>query len=222
MKISEAYLQFVNQVNRNLTNNNVSVDKPRFIILFNDIQNRYVEWLLEKRNEDSIRYVQHLLVPNKKLSKFESSHIYDSFTLPEDYFDLANLHVHASNKSCNNIEMIAREVKSEDVEELYFDDSQQPDLAYRQTFYHNADGKVLVYKKGFDVQDAELSYYKYPKKVDIAGYTKLDGTASEDIDPEFDDKATGRILIAMSKEFSAINDDGQGFQIDSNRLFTSI
>lgn len=94
MKIENAYLQFVNQVNRNLTNNNVNVDRPRFIMLFNDISNRYVEWILEKRNEDAIRYISILLETNKKLKKEGSRHNYDEFELPKDYFDLANLHVH--------------------------------------------------------------------------------------------------------------------------------
>lgn len=222
MKVEDAYLQFVNQVNRNLTNNNINVDKPRFVLLFNDIQNRYVEWVLEKRNEDAIRYVQALLVPNKKLVKLGSKHIFDEFTLPDNYFDLANIHIHASNGSCKDIKLVPREVKSENVEEKYNDKYQKPNLGWRRTFYHTADNKVLVYKTDFDIQEAFLSYYRYPVQVDIQGYTRADQTASQNVDPELDDKAVGRILVAMAKEFSAINEDAQGYQLDNNRLFTSI
>lgn len=222
MKVEDAYLQFVNQVNRNLTNNRINVDKPRFVLLFNDIQNRYVEWILEKRNEDAIRYVHPLLETYKKLVKSGSKHTHDEFTLPEDYFDLANLHVHASNGKCSEIELNPREIKVENVEEKYNDEYQKPDLAYRQTFYHTADNKVLVYKTDFEIQEAFLSYYRYPVQVDIEGYIRADQTTSQSVDPEWDDKVVGRILIAMAKEFSAINQDTQGYQLDNNRLFTSI
>lgn len=222
MKIENAYLQFLNLVNRNITNNKVNVDKPRFIILYNDVANRYVEWILEKRNEDAIRYVAPLLVPNKKLSKKGSQHTYDDFLLPDDYFDLANLHIHASNAGCGGVEVKAWEVKSEDVEEKYHDKFQEPSLPWRETFYHTADNKVLVYKKDFSVQEAFLSYYRYPVQVDIEGYTHIDGTPSQSVHPELGDKVIGRILLAMSKEFSAINGDSQGYQVDNARLFSAI
>lgn len=222
MTIEDAYLQFLNQVNRNATNNRVNVDKPRFIILFNDIQNRYVEWILEKRNEDVIRYIAPLLEPNKSLTKVSTKHTYDEFSLPDDYFDLANLHIHANNSKCKNIEIKGWEIKVEDVEEAYNDEFQKPSLAWRETFYHTGDGNIQVYKEGFTIQAAFLSYYRYPTQVDIEGYTKSDGTSSQSIDPELDDKVVGRILIAMAKEFSAINEDARGYQIDNSRLFSSI
>ena len=128
MKIDEAYLQFVNLVNRNLTNNNLSVDKPRFIIIFNDIQNRYLEWILEKRNEDAIRYVSPLLVLDKKLPKVSSNTRHDDFKLPDDYFDLSNLNVFASNSSCNNVELKCWEIKNEDLEESYNDKYNEPSI----------------------------------------------------------------------------------------------
>lgn len=220
--IENVYQQFLNQVNRNATNNRINVDKPRFVLLFNDIQNRYVEWILEKRNEDVIRYVAPLLKPNYKLTKSSTSHTYDEFTLPSDYFDLANLHVHASNDNCKDIEVKAWEAKIEDVEEIYNDEFQKPSLAWRETFFHTGNGKVQIYKKDFKIQEAFLSYYRYPKQVDISGYIKLDGSSSQSINPEFDDKVVGRILIAMAKEFSAINEDANGYQIDNSRLFSSI
>tara|TARA_R110000772_G_scaffold59348_9_gene134410 strand:+ start:2216 stop:2884 length:669 start_codon:yes stop_codon:yes gene_type:complete len=222
MKIENAYLQFLNLVNRNMTNNKVNVDKPRFIILYNDVANKYVEWILEKRNEDAIRYVAPLLVPNKKLSNRRSKHTYDEFALPDDYFDLANLHIHAGGKSCGGVELKAWEIKAEDVEEKYNDKFQEPSLPWRDTFYHTADNKVLVYKKDFSIQEAFLSYYRYPVQVDIIGYTHIDGTPSQSVHPELGDKVIGRILLAMSKEFSAINGDSQGYQVDNARLFSAI
>ena len=38
MTIQETYLRFLNKVNKNFINDNISVDKGRFIILFNSSQ----------------------------------------------------------------------------------------------------------------------------------------------------------------------------------------
>lgn len=222
MKIEDAYLQFVNQVNRNLTNNNINVDKPRFILLFNDIFNRYVEWILEKRNEDAIRYISPLLILDKGLVKLESRPRYQEFQLPDNYFDLANLTVFAGNDICKTVRLKTWEVKSEDIEEKYHDSYNEPSLEYTETFYHTSDKMVAVYRKGFEIKEALLSYYRYPIQVDIEGYTRADGSISQSIDPELDDKVVGRVLIAMSKEFSAINNDPNHYQTDSDRLFTAI
>lgn len=222
MTISDAYLQFVNQVNRNLTNNNLSVDKPRFILLYRDIEKRYVEWILEKRNEDQIRYISPLLVPHKELSKVGSKTEYDEFKLPSDYFDLSNLHVMAGNGSCSDVRLKTWEIKNEDYEEVFFDENNTPSLKARETFYHTANKNVLVYKKDFSIQKALLSYYRYPVQVDIEGYVHSDGTQSQNIDPELDDKVVGRILVAMAKEYSAINKDPNQYRVDSDRLFSPI
>lgn len=222
MKIEDAYLQFVNQVNRNLTNNNINVDKPRFILLFNDISLRYLEWVLEKRNEDAIRYVSPLLTLEKKLSKLGSEVTHDKFKLPDDYFDLANLRVNAKSGSCGDANLKTWEAKSEDVEEIYNDVHNEPSLPWRETFYLTTNGKVAIYKKDFDIKEAFLSYYRYPVKVDIAGYIHIDGSASQNVDPELDDKVIGRILVAMSKEFAAINGDANSYKMDSDRLFAPI
>lgn len=222
MKIEEAYLQFLNEVNKNSTNNKISVDKPRFIILFNDIQNRYLEWILEKRNDDSIRYVSPLLVLNRNIPKVSSSERHDDFELPSDYFDLSNLSVLAKNTSCNSIRLKTWELKNDDLEETYNDDFNCPTVKWRETFYTTASNKVSVYKKDFDITKAELSYYKYPRKVDIEGYFHLDGSPSQNIDPELDDKAVGRIIVGMAKEFSSINDDTASYQLESDKLFKKI
>lgn len=222
MKIEDAYLQFVNLVNRNATNNNLSVDKPRFIMMYNDITNRYIEWILEKRNEDQIRYISPLLKKGKSLTKASTEEIYDTFELPSDYFDLSNLQVYAKTSSCGEVRLKTWEVKDDDTEEVFFDNDNEPSLVHRETFYTTADGKVVVYKKDFQLTKALLSYYRYPIQVDIEGYTHADGTQSQNVDPELDDKVVGRILLAMSKEFSAINNDVNSYQIDNDRLFSPI
>lgn len=222
MTIEQAYLQWLQLVDRNLTNNNISADKPRFIMAFNSLQNRYLEWLLEKRNEDAIRYASPLLEPNKNLQKSASTPSYESFDLPTDYFDFANLAVFASKGGCKDQRVFTFEVKSEDVEELLADVDNRPSFEYRETFYYTASNKINVFKTDFSIDKAQLTYYRYPKKVDIVGYIKEDGSSSSSVDPEWDDKSVTRILIAMSKEYVANNADANKYQIERDRLFSQV
>lgn len=221
MTIEEAYIKYLDLVNRNATNNNINVDKPRFIILFNDMQNRYLEWILDKRNKDDIRYVQLMLVNNYKLSENLNEDVYTSFTLPENYFNFSNLRVKAKKGKCSGRNMLVYEAKSENREELLNDEFNKPSFEYSETFYYFSNDSVLIYKDDFEIEDAKLSYYRYPQKVDIDGYVHLDNSASVTIHPEWDDKVTIRILIAMAREFAAINSDAGQYQLDKDRLFTS-
>jgi hypothetical protein len=222
MTIQEAYLAFIDTVNRNATNNNLNVDKARFVISFNETQIRYLEWLLNKRNEDVIRHASPMLVLDKNLIKSSSSDNHDNFDLPKDYFDLSNLTVYASSKKCKNSKMQSFEVKGENIDELLSDEFNKPSFYYRETFYLTNSNDVSVYKDNFSIDKVKLSYYRYPNKVDIEGYEKIDGSNSSDINPEWDDKSANRIIVAMAKDFFAANGESNKYTIEKDRLFSDI
>jgi len=221
MTIGDAYIQFLILVNRNATNNQVNVDLPRFVKLFNNIQNKFVEWILEKRNEDDIRDIQRILVIETALAEISSEDSHNKFALPSDYFNFANITALASTECCKNERMLVWEVKSEDVEEKLNDKHNEPSFEARETFFYFTSNAVAVYKKNFDISGVLLSYYRYPRQVDIAGYVdRLTQQPSANIDPEFDDKVVNRILLAMAKEFTGINENAQGYNLAKDRLFT--
>lgn len=222
MKINEAYIHFLDLVNRNATNNNINVDKFRFVNLFNKVNIEYVSWILEKRNEDVIRHISPLLILEKSLKIKESKTTHSLFTLPSDYFELANLHVTASQGECKREKIYTFEVKSENIEELLSDTNNKPSFKFRETFYFTSSNSVAIYKDDFTIDQANLSYYRYPKQVDIKGYIHTDGNSSKDIHPELDDKIVHKILTAMSKQFSATNGDQLGYQLSKDKLFSEI
>jgi hypothetical protein len=220
MTIGETYIRFLQLVNRNATNNKINVDKVRFVLLFNDIQNRFVRWKLDKRNEDEIREIQRLLVQESPLVLNQSRDTHNSYSLPENYFDFANVWAKAKNDCCDPRRIHLFEVKSEDVEEKLTDVNTQPSFEFNESFYYFSNDSILIYKKDFEIDKVYLTYYRYPTQIDIEGYIPLDGTTPQNIDPEFDDKVVNQILVAMAKEFSAINADTAGYQLDKDRLFT--
>jgi len=218
MTIQETYLAFLQLVNRNATNNNVNVDLYRFVRIFNDMQNRFVEWKLDKRNDDSIRDIHLLLIPELPLEATGSTENTTRFELPSNFFDFANISAEASTDCCKD-RILVYEVKSEDTEELYNDKYSEPSFEWRESFGYLSEDTFTVFKKGFEIERILLTYYRYPRQVDIEGYPKQDNTPSTNIDPEFEDAITNRILLAMAKEFSAINGDAQGYSLDKDRLF---
>jgi hypothetical protein len=224
MNITEAFLQFRQLVNRNNTNNNVSVDKPRFIQMFNDIQNRYLDFLLSnKRGDDSIRRagIFHNTESLQLISSNESHR--NLYKLPSNYFDLSNLEILCTKGGCKKQSFHTFEVKTEDLQELLNDKFSEPSFEYRETFYHiSGDSAISIYKKDFTIDSVNLLYYRYPKNVDIEGYIKSDESNSTNINPEWEDRDVSKILMAMSSEFSAINSDQTGYTFAKDRLFQSI
>jgi len=222
MTIERAYLTYLQLVNRNFTNDNVDVDRSRFIIAFNYVQQRYVEWILEKRNEDDLRDLQELLVLDAKLVKQQTVLNHCDYTLPLNYFNLSSLKVFGSKQSCKDVRLFTHEIKNDNVEEYLADCHNEPSFDYQETFYTLNSGTVSVYFKNFDITKTHLSYYRYPTEVNISGFIDLEGNDTVDIDPEFSDRIVHRILIAMSKDYSAINDESNKYQIDKDRLFSKI
>lgn len=220
MTASQAYIRFLQLVNRNNTNNNVNVDRERFVMMYNNNQNRYVEWVLEKRNEDDIRDIQILLTKDVPLLLQNSGDRFQTYGLPTNYFDFANLNAKAKNVCCPADDIHLVEVKSEDVEELWIDTNNQPSFTWRETFYHLSANSVILYRKDFDITNVNLTYYRYPRQIDLDNYINADGNPSSNVDPEFDDKVVDRILLATSKEFAAITSDANAYQMDKDRLFT--
>ena len=224
MTIERAYVEFLMLVNRNATNNKTNVDKARFVILFCNSQIKYLEKVLEKRNEDEIRHVQKLLVRDLPVVfvPSKSGDNYSAFALPENYFDFSNIVAIAKNDYCSGRKMTLIEAKSEDTEERWKDSNSNPSFEFAESYYHFSEDTVLLFKDGFEYEEVALTYYRYPVPVEIEGYKKEDGSVSTiNVDPELDNKVVRKILIDMEKEFSAINSDPQGYQMSKDRLFTT-
>ena len=218
----QAYIKFLQKVNKNLTNDNIAVDRGRFVLIYNETQNKFVEWVLEKRNEDDIRDIHQLLVKDSKLDKDRFLLNHQDFKLPEDYMSFVNIQVFGGVEGCKGNKIGVTEVKSENVEELLLDENNKPSFKFRDTFYTLAGEKVNVYTDNFEVDNCYLTYYRYPRPIDIKGYIKTDNTASRDINPELEDRIVDRILSAASKEFNINNDNLQRVQFDKDRIFSEI
>ena len=113
MNINETYLKFLNKVNKNFINDNISVDKGRFVITFNEAQNKYTSLTIKENNTSSIRNIQFLKVKNGELSKSSSNEDFDSFSLPSNFFRFVNVRAKAKKGSCTDYFDILFEAKGD-------------------------------------------------------------------------------------------------------------
>ena len=220
--VGQIYLRWLNKVNKNSTNDNVIADKGRFVEIFNEAQNRYMEWILEKRNEDDIRYIQKLRTPDKKLKKGRTILNHCDFELPEDYFEFDNLQVFGAGDGCKEDKIHVFEAKQENVEELLCDEANKPSFPYRETFYTITDDHVNVYFEDFSISKVYLTYYRCPVQIDIEGYIRHDGTQSTNINSEWDDRVINRILNAATQQFHLNSDNLQRIQFDKDSIFSKV
>jgi len=213
------YLKLLQKANENFTNDNIALDKSRAYLLINEASNKFVEWNLKKRNEDSIRDIQQLLVDDKLL-EIKNSHLeHTNFKLPENYFDFSNLTVLATKGKCKDKKILPLEIKDENKHLLEFDYNNKPSFEYRETFYNLSENNVKIYKSDFEITKAYLSYYRKPKEIDFEGYIKADGSPSVNSDPEWSDVIMDRIISIAVKDFNSLM-GRQTIDIDKDRIIS--
>lgn len=220
MTIQEAYLRSLQKNEQNLANGGIKLDPGRFVLLFNEAQDRLIRYYLNRKDDETIRSIQTLLVYWESLKKV--SHIDDpestSFGLPDDYLWFSNIKGAFSYKGCEVGDFVMWEAKNENVHELLGDDNNRPSFGYRETFYTIGDGKVVVYEDGFRTDEVRMTYYRNPVRVDLAGYINAAGERSTDIDPELPDPLVEEILDMVAKQFNLNENELQRYRFDKDNV----
>lgn len=218
MKIKKIFLDVKQLLEKNLTNNNLYIDEARFVNYFNFVKNKIQNYYLNKRDGDEIRFMSPYLIKKDNLIETEDEDYFQTFSLPDDYFDFVNIEVKASKGSCKNEILLANEVKAENTHLYLNDENTKPSFLYRETFYHFSEKGVTIYKDDFKISKVYLDYYKKIGEVDIAGYVKEDGTQSTDVDTDIPDNLIPIFVNAIVKAFSQSQGDLNNYQISNNEL----
>lgn len=220
MTIQEAYLRSLQKNEQNLANGGIKLDPGRFVLLFNEAQDRLIRYYLNRKDDETIRSIQTLLVYWKSLNKV--NHIDDpestSFSLPDDYLWFSNIKGSFYYNGCEVGDFVMWEAKNENVHELLGDDNNRPSFDYRETFYTIGDGKVVVYEDGFRTEEVRMTYYRNPVRVDLAGYINAAGERSTDIDPELPDPLVEEILDMVAKQFSLNENELNRYSMDKDNV----
>lgn len=217
MILEEVYGRFIIKINKNAQTDNIQCDRGRFVEIYNEEKNKWLEWTLEKRNDDDIRYAQILLVHDKEITSSKTNDDSQEFKLPEDYFDLVSTSAIASSKCCQKQKLDLYELKGENKNLELQDESSKPSFDYRESLYQLASNYVIVYKNDFTIDNIKLSYYKYPIKIELQNPEDPESGFKEGITLLLDNKVIDRIISMCAASFD-LNNDNQKFQAGKQRV----
>lgn len=219
MSPNQVYESFIIKANANAQTDNVSVDRGRFVKIFNEASNKFVEWILEKQNGDEIDYIQALLTTTKITNNIKKEG-YQLFALPKNFFDLSTVSARATGGCCENISMTLTEIKSGNEDVILNDSASEPSIDYRETSYYLEGGKVKIFTKDFNIDSATVTFYKYPEQISIIEEDDPESQFKDsDKELKLDNKALDRIISIATADYS-LNTSNPKFQLDKSRVVT--
>lgn len=221
MTTQTAFDKFQIKVNKNFETGSIAIDRGRFVMLFNESQNKLIEYILDKKNEDDIRYIQKILISDFPISSSESKMEYQKFTLPEDYFDFSNVNCYSSQGECQNKKMFLYEIKDDDKNEILQDEFNKPSFEARESLFNITSDNLRVYIENFTIDKVLLSYYRYPVQLKLIDDENPESDFDDSINPEFDDKFVDRVISIASGE-SELNVSNPKTQADKARAINKI
>ncbi len=223
MQAERAYEKFQVKVDNNFETSKVAVDRGRFVLLMNESMNKMTENILDRKKDDELRYIQKLLVKDKKVSRDipKTTADLDYFPLPQDYFDFSSAFTKATQKSCEHQKIYLYEIKDDNSTAIMSDEFNKPSFIARESPFISASDNIVVYKEDFVNEELYLSYYRYPVQIRLLD----DNNPESEFDPtyeiEFDDKFVDRI-ISMAVSEARINDGDVSYQINKQQAIQKL
>ncbi len=217
MVLEEVYGKFIIKINKNAQTDNIQCDRGRFVEIYNEEKNKWLEWTLDKRNDDDIRYAQILLTLGEVIFSSKVNIDSQEFKLPKEYFDIADVYAIATSDCCEKQKIDLYELKAENTSLELQDESSKPSFDYRESLYQIASGNILVYKDDFTIDNIKLSYYKYPTKIELQNQEDPESGFKAGITLLLDNKVIDRIISMCAASFD-LNNDNQKFQAGKQRV----
>lgn len=205
MKTSELYNRFLIKSEKNSINDNVSVDRGRFVELYNEHQFRFVEYIYEKKNEDDLRHIQSLLIESLPLTYISKENDSILFKLPNDYFEFSNVYGVGSKGKCSGVKLDLIEIKDLNRNLILSDEFTSPIFEYREAPFIISNNTVKVFVSDFNVDSIVLSYYRYPKKIKLLTPSNPESEFDNSFDVDFDEKVINRIISSAVSGFNVNN-----------------
>jgi hypothetical protein len=216
--IESAYESYLLKVEKNGINDNLSTSRDRFVIAYNEAQNKYTEFHLQNRGIDDVRYIEHLLILDKRISTSSKTSDHQDFILPKGYLDLADIRAKGSQGECRGQAIDLFDIKrAENISEILKDEDNKPSFKWREAPYLIASNKVSVYTDNtFSVDEILLSYYRYPTQIALVDPYDPESNFDETLKIEWDAKSLDRIISLTAGEFD-LNTNNPRFQVQNAR-----
>lgn len=217
-----------------------SISKEDRILVLNESQLKLIKKKLNKNNPEQEGYdsmkkryedLQILVVPFENLPVTKTNDIHTSYQgditqLSQKYFVPLDMYCLATRGNCKKHPIyIQRVARHGDLFSLMFNTNYAPSFNYQETLCLISGNNIIVYSNDLDgdfiVTDLFVEYLRYPQEMDIAGYTKLDGTQSTNSDCELVDYLEDELLdiAVMQLAMNTGNDNvmqGAAYNLKTN------
>jgi len=209
------YIKFLNKVNKGNTRGDTAVDKERFVFIFNEVKNRWVERFIKTKDTILIDSLWEI-VKTINLYNGVKKQDYFEFLIPADFYELILVQCNAKRKSCKK-RLFVREVKNHDKNILRSNSNYKPDFDFEWSFASVQNGYLRIYVTDFDVEDATIEYYEVLPNLDIEGYIHLDGTPSTNVPIPLSEQYVDQIINLAAEEFERNFQNPNDLQIAKDR-----
>lgn len=161
-----------------------------------------LQMLIEPHQQLPLRFEK-----NSKIPKYQCN-----LSGLSNYMMFIDMYCVCSNKYCFNRNVKCYRVKHADLQNVLSNANTCPSFLYQETPITTSNNQIEIYTDGtFEVQEAYLTYLKYPRMIDLEGYIHFDGTASITNDcvlpaflkDEIINKAVEILAISSNNEFAA-------------------
>ncbi len=143
----------------------------------------------------------------------------DFSKLKSKYMFYVDSYLLADKGNCKNRKINVRLVKHADVQTLLNNSHYKPSFEYQETLATISDNKLEVYTdNSFEPKKAYISYLRYPKKIDKAGYIDFDGSNSKNSDCELPDYLKDELVDLAVQELAFSTENVPAAQFTEQRL----
>lgn len=214
----EAYKKLLLRVNKNDTNTDIDISKGEFVLLYNEQKNRWLNQEINKKDATlDVQDLSGVQVKYASLEKDLEGSLYTTFKLPSNFFNYISSYSVCSQGECKGVRIFNYPYKPLQENMLLEDTNSDPSFEFEETIVDLSQGSIYVHKKDFNVDEVFLNYYREPGLIDIAGYIKLDGNESSNIDPDIDDIYVDQIIDRCASEIIRRYENPEGFQLAADR-----
>ena len=219
MTTEQLYFQLHLLINENNTLKNTEIEKAHFVALFNRERIKWVNQKLpETNNSDKINVLHEILVSSVPLTINSTTTRSTSFNLPQNYYWLASIEIYLKKDTCKKVGYCDL-IHPKEIEVYLKDADNCPSFDWNYTIAELVGNNILkVYKDDFEIDSINLTYWRNPTLIDLAGYIHLDNTVSSNIDSELNDIYLEEILDRTALEIQREFGNGQSFQLAQNRM----
>lgn len=209
------YQKLLLKVNKGNTDFNIALDKPRAVLIINEVKNRWVESHIKDKDSILIDSLQEV-VKTTELLVGTDKETYIEYEIPFDFYEDILVSCEVKKGNCKKT-IYSREIKNQNQNMYLFDSNQQPDFDFEWTFHQIISNTLRVFVKDFKINKVIFTYYSVIPEFDIEGYIDINGNPSTNKPIDLSDQYVDQIINLAAEEYMRDFESQLGLQIAQNR-----